>query len=222
MRSITLSRLGLLLFAALFLVSASLKRATADTALQSFSGGFLATSASDQLYGWEFNVLSSVNVTALGVGDNHTTPGLSVSHDVGIYRVSDQALLTSTTVPAGTAGILDAGFRYMTLGSSLLLTPDDYVIVMTMPMLNGDTQSIFNTSVTTAAQIQYVTSRFDGGSTLAFPGGPGSFDKGLFGPNFQFTPASTPEPGSIALLVGMSISGAGFLIRRRRNANEAV
>ena len=101
MRSTKLSRLGLLLFAALFFVSISLKRTAADTALQSFSGGFLATSGSDQLYGWEFNVLSSVNVTALGVGDNNNPTGLSISHDVGIYRVSDQTLLTLTTVPAG-------------------------------------------------------------------------------------------------------------------------
>lgn len=34
--------------------------------------------------------------------------------------------------------------------------------------------------------------------------------------------AATPEPGSIALLVGMGISGAGFLARRRRRANIAA
>ena len=48
----------------------------------------------------------------------------------------------------------------------------------------------------------------------------GSNGQGAF--RVTVTPAATPEPGSIALLVGMSISGAGFLIRRRRNANEAV
>lgn len=31
-------------------------------------------------------------------------------------------------------------------------------------------------------------------------------------------PASTPEPGSIALLIGMGISGAGFAARRRHKA----
>lgn len=40
--------------------------------------------------------------------------------------------------------------------------------------------------------------------------------------NIQTAPASTPEPGSIALLIGMSISGAGFLARRRRNANKVA
>ncbi len=28
---------------------------------------------------------------------------------------------------------------------------------------------------------------------------------------------SVPEPGSVAMLVGMSLSGAGFLIRQRRS-----
>lgn len=31
-------------------------------------------------------------------------------------------------------------------------------------------------------------------------------------------PAATPEPGSVALLVGMGISGAGLLMRRRKQA----
>ena len=31
-------------------------------------------------------------------------------------------------------------------------------------------------------------------------------------------PMSTPEPGSVALLVGMSLSGAGFLARRRKQS----
>jgi hypothetical protein len=41
----------------------------ADTiALQSFSGGRLATSGADQLFGWRFNVLTHITVTQLGVG----------------------------------------------------------------------------------------------------------------------------------------------------------
>lgn len=40
---------------------------------------------------------------------------------------------------------------------------------------------------------------------------------------FTFAPApmSTPEPGSVALLVGMSLSGAGFLARRKNARNAA-
>ena len=36
------------------------------------------------------------------------------------------------------------------------------------------------------------------------------------------TPAVTPEPGSVALLVGMGLSGAGFLARRRKQAHRGA
>ncbi len=191
----------------------------ADTiALQSFAGGVNATSGSDQLYGWLFNVLTPVDVTALGVGDTDSD-GLAIAHDVGIYRVSDQALLTSATVPAGTAGQLVTGFRYVGLGSPQLLAPGSYVIVMTMPQLNLDTQSILNTSVGTAPEIVYVDSAFDGSSVLAFPNpaNNGAFAQGMFGPNFQFTAAhEVPEPATLTLLGvgGLALAGSRRLRRR--------
>jgi hypothetical protein len=188
--------------------------------LQSFSGGFGATSGSDQLYGWRFDALSAINVTSLGVGDATGGP-LSVSHDVGIFRVSDQSLLTSATVPAGSGGFLDSGFMYVSLSSSVLLTPDSYVIVMTMPSGNADTQSLDNTSVVTAPEIAYVNSEFDGGSSLAFPnpGFESSFAIGMFGPNFQFTDATTvvPEAGGLTVLsLGLASIGAFNWMKRRK------
>jgi hypothetical protein len=38
----------------------------------------------------------------------------------------------------------------------------------------------------------------------------------------NFSSSAVPEPGSIALLAGMGLSGAGFLARRRKNARQAV
>jgi hypothetical protein len=109
--------------------------ARADTiALQSFSGGLLATSGTDQLYGWEFDVLTTIQVTALGVGD-FDDPGLAIAHDVGIFRTSDEALLTSVTIPAGTSATLTSGFRYVSLPSIETLLAGRYVIVMTMPAI---------------------------------------------------------------------------------------
>ena len=42
--------------------------------------------------------------------------------------------------------------------------------------------------------------------------------------NFAATssPAAVPEPGSLALLAGMGLTGAGFLARRRKNACKAA
>ena len=37
-----------------------------------------------------------------------------------------------------------------------------------------------------------------------------------------FTPAVTPEPGSVAMMVGMGVTGAGFLVRRRKAARNAA
>lgn len=190
----------------------------ATIALQSFSGGFNATSGSDQLYGWIFDVNTTIDVTALGVGDTGSD-GLAISHDVGIYRESDQTLLASLTVPSGTSGTLLSGFRYSLLGSSVQLSPDRYVIVMTMPVFNGDTQSIGNTTVGTAAEISYVTSAFDGGATLHFPSPTfnGSFAEGMFGPNFLFEAAAVPEPASL-LLIGSGV--VGLLVRRRHSSRQ--
>ena len=190
----------------------------ATVALQSFSGGVNATSGSDQLYGWVFDVLTSVDVTALGVGD-FDSDGLAISHDVGIFRQSDQSLLASLTIPGGTSATLLNGFRYLSLGSSVLLSPDRYVIAMTMPSGNGDLQSIANSSVGTAAEIAYLTSAFDGGSSLAFPNSSfnGAFAEGMFGPNFQFDSAAVPEPASL-LLFGSGV--VTVLVRRRRGTRQ--
>jgi hypothetical protein len=203
---------------AALLATAACSSSQAQIALISFSGGGNATSASDQLYGWQFNVLTPIDVNSLGVFDDDND-GLDTRHEVGIFRTSDQALLASLTMPAGTGSALINGFRYEDLGSSVHLAPDSYVIAMTMPTQNGDLQSIGNSSVTTAPEIQYVTSRFDGGSSLAFPTTTGAFAEGMFGPNFRFAagPSAVPEPGAIALLSGIAVSCV-FLLRRHRAA----
>ncbi len=191
--------------------------AKADTvALTSVTGGLLATSGSDQLYGWVFTVNAPITVTSLGVFDNGGD-GLAISHDVGIFNETTEALVGSTTVPAGTGGTLIDGFRYESVSPFSLIQGDSYVIVMTMPQGNTDYQTIEATSETTASQITYVTSAFDSSSTLVFPptSGNGSYAPGLFGPNFTFaSTAVTPEPTSIVLLGTGVLSMAGFARRR--------
>ena len=75
------------------------------------------------------------------------------------------------------------------------------------------------------AAINYINANL--GSSIAFGGTVGSTSDYVFGftntnatnqGTLTLTPAATPEPGSIAMLVGMGLSGAGFLIRRRKNA----
>jgi hypothetical protein len=179
--------------------------------LTSFSGGTLSTSGSDQIYGWYFDTSSAVEVTALGVGDASGGP-LSVAHDVGIFSVSTTALLVSTTLPAGGGTLLD-GFDYVSI-APFFLAAGDYVIAMTMPFRNADTQSISNTSETTSSPVTYVDSAFAASSTLVFPSIEGAFAQGLFGPNFTFTPASVPEPTGVSIMATMLL-GVAFVARRR-------
>ena len=142
--------------------------AKADTvAVISAPGAGLSTSGSDQLYGWIFDALTSINVTALGVYESGSS--LSISHDVGIYNQTTQALVASATVPAGTCALAADNYCFVSLGSSVLLAPGDYVIAMTMPSGNADEQLIEATSVNTASDIEYVNSAFDIGSSLHFP-----------------------------------------------------
>ncbi|MCP5313274.1 MAG: PEP-CTERM sorting domain-containing protein [Chromatiaceae bacterium] len=201
-----------------FIAAAALSvpmQALAIPALTSFSGGINATSGSDQLYGWVFDVNSAVNVTALGAFDDDLD-GMAVSHDIGIFRVSDQTLVASTTLGAGTGGFLDGDFRYGTLSSDVLLSVGRYQILMTMPSGNADLQSITNTVVSTAAEIDYVTSAFDEGSSLHYVTSWGAFAEGMFGPNFQFD-AAVPEPMTLALM-GLGLAGIGYKQRRDKKA----
>jgi hypothetical protein len=197
---------GIALAAALvFLAGAP---AEADTiALTGYTGGFQATSGSDQLYGWFFDTTAPITVTALGVGALPTGGPLSISHDVGIFAVTGESLLVSGTVPAGSGGTLLDGFWYTSV-SPTPLPAGDYVIVMTMPSGNTDYQAIEVATETTSAPVAYVNSAFDSGSSLAYPTLEGAYAPGLFGPNFTFT-GGVPEPSTWAMLL-IGFAGLGF------------
>lgn len=187
--------------------------AQAVPALTSFSGGFDSQFTPDSVVGWQFTANSDISVTALGAYD-FGGDGISDSHDIGIFRVSDQALVTSTTLVAGTSGLLDGDFRYVSLASAIDLAIGDYVILMTVSEISNDPQRIFVSSFATAPEITWVQSANGVGSTLAYPPASdfGGFN-GVFGPNFQFDAISVPEPSTLALL---GIAGLAAAWRRKQ------
>ena len=197
-----------------FLLSLSSLASAGTLALTSVEGTHF-TSGGDQLYGWIFSVNTPITVTSLGVYDENSD-GLSISHDVGIYRQSDQLLLGSTTVPSGTAGTLLDTFRFESV-SPFALATGTYVIVMTMPQFNSDLQVANATSFTTASEITYITSAFDDGSALAFPNPAfnGAFAPGMFGANFTFSDSSVPEPSTYSAL-GLGLTALLLLARRAK------
>jgi hypothetical protein len=215
MITLTIFTRGLVAAAAGVFVAMS---AHAGPALTSWTGGIQATAGGDQLYGWAFTVNSSVAATALGVFDSGSD-GLSIAHDVGLYRTSDESLIASATVGAGTVGTFDAGFRYAELGTGVLLTPGDYLILMTMPALNADTQFILASDPITAPQISYTHSVFDAGSSLRFPDPAynGSYAAGMFGPNLEIS--AVPEPGTWTLILA-GLGALAFTTRRRQTARR--
>lgn len=192
--------------------------AVASPALTGWTGGLAATAGSNQLYGWTFHVNNAVMVSALGVYDLDSD-GLSQAHDVGVYRMSDHSLLASATVPSGSSGTLDAGFRYTGLSGMLNLAVDDYVIVMTMQAGSPDRQYIMANSVTTDPDITWINSAFGGGNSLGYPSMIGPYAKGMFGPNMELErstqPQSVPEPTTGLLMAGGILA---WLTARRRRA----
>jgi hypothetical protein len=162
--------------------------------------------------GWEFTVNSPVTVWGLGYYDYtadsglaglsnscctaapQTSGGLTETHQVGIYN-SSGVLVTSATVPAGTAGILVNDFRYVSIAPAVTLAPGSYVIVATQENTGSEaatdpvvyTFSTFNT-------IPQITVP-GGGSTYTWSGSYGALTyspgtsgyQAYMGPNFQAT-----------------------------------
>jgi hypothetical protein len=142
--------------------------------------------------------------------------GLVNSHQVGIWN-STGTLLISGTVASGTTDPLVGKFRYTNaLTGILTLAAGDYVI-------GGSTTGdpivgvIPSGNVTTAPNITFLQNRTNGiSNTFSFPGITQSgVDVGLFGPNFQFTPA-TPVPEPMTILGTMTAAGMGVAMRRKQ------
>jgi hypothetical protein len=163
--------------------------------------------------GWALSTNDDVLVTMLGWYD-HEQNGLIEPHKVGIFDTTG-ALLVSTEVPAGTAGALDAQFRYVPITPFLLLAGVDYVIGGTYGELGTDVHMFEVTDRVTIPQISIppAAARYSasgGYSELSYPSLNFMGYNSYMGPNFQVE--AVPEPAGV-LLFGSA--GAAALILRR-------
>jgi hypothetical protein len=202
---------------ALVFVAAAAAQARADTIALAFTGGTPGTASADNTLGWAFTLNTNVMVTQLGVWDEGDN-GLAQSHDIGIFPGAGGAPLMTATASAGTGDPLTDGFRYVTLGSAVLLTPGDYLIGAFYLNGSGDRINGATATLTTASGIVYLGGRRGIGGALINPtivvGTPNTH----FGPNFQFV--ANPEPGTIALFALGGLGLAGVVVRRRRAAKR--
>ncbi|AFY74948.1 hypothetical protein Syn7502_03046 [Synechococcus sp. PCC 7502] len=167
------------------------------------------------VFGYSFTVnAKNITVDKLGYFDAEKD-GLLTSHNVGIFRESDQSLVVSATIPSGTS-LLTGFFQYVSVSPTVLIAGETYRIGGTQ-LTGFDIYSLNNNDFTVNPAITYNTDVYaDGnGSTLIYPSIPNTagVNNGFFGGNFTFTD-STPVPFEFSPALGLGALG-GLIITKK-------
>jgi hypothetical protein len=163
----------------------------------------------DTTRGWKFTVSAEIQVQKLAFWDSDPD-GLDDAHPIGIWRDEDQVLLTSATVPAGTAAPLEGTFRWVPTQPVVLSPGKTYVIGAYWVSGSGDrtlgggANTVFDARVTVT-------------------GGRGNSTTGLNFPWFAVAPQlnanfkAVPAPAPI-IITDASLAGTRFTLRFRSAA----
>ena len=202
----------ILLTAAMLVLSVITEPILADVAV-SLSTGYMAWPAAGSNHGWQFTVNEPIVVTHLGLFDRSDN-GFFIDHPIGLWRLSDSALLASGTMSAGTGDTRIDHFRYIDVPDVDLSFGVDYVIGYYSASAFGDRAVLEAGDLQVDPAIDIIVRRDDGNGGFQMPANIYEWDPmhdpyypDMFGPNFQFI----PEPGTI-LLLGL---GGLALLRKR-------
>ena len=183
-----------------------------------------------RMMGWQFTVGSEpILVRALGFHD-FGQDGLAWSHPVGIWRLSDQQLMASATVPAGASGAVANFFRFADLAAPILLAAGETYVIAGLDEPQGagsndphvhealvvgfegnevsgfEVEASIQIGPPGSARVEVVPAgafQFPT-TTVTEAGVPGDPRRTLMGPNLEFVPAPEPRVGptlALALLV---------------------
>jgi hypothetical protein len=146
------------------------------------------SNGTDYTLGFEFQVITSLQVGGLGVYD-YNKDGLSQADAVGLWT-SSGTLLASVTVPAGTAAPLDNWFRWAPLASPLTLQPGTYVVGARQ---GSDFYGWDPVNLTMAPGTVYLQDRYVRSGGLDYPGSTenNAYGSGWFGGNVVVVPEPT-------------------------------
>jgi len=179
----------------------------ADTIALSFAPGgpnFITGAGTDTL-GWAFSLSAPIFLTQLGFWDNGND-GLIQAHKVTIWDSTGTVIEAQATVPNGMAATLTNGFRYVTLGSSVMLPAGNYVIGAFYNAF-GDEAASQASAIGTSSPVTYLGSRAIAGDAFP-PSDAFNLSNSYFGPNFQFTSTrSVPDAGSTLGLFFLALVG---------------
>jgi hypothetical protein len=215
----------------------------ATNALASLSPGITFTptlafnNVESTTLGWVFDLSAPIWVSDLGYydfssdpnqpqsiwccsPDTRTSGGLLDNHIVGIFN-GVGTLLTSTTVPSGTAGTLVGNSRYVPI-PTIELTPGQYFVEGTQQGSSGisptDPVGFDFSAFTAMPEISYTHGVYTFGTpdvlTFASSGGYAAY----IGPDFLASdepPTTTPEP-RYALVLAAGLAALWLMTKRRR------
>lgn len=164
--------------------------------------------------GLEFTPAEIIQVTALGWYDDtfSTADGLAVSHTVGIWNLSTQALVTSMTVPSGMVAPRIGNFRFVDLPAAVPLAAGTQYVIGGLGGTVADPNYILPTANLILGPGISVGQWRTGNIFFSFPNSPVGSPNVQLGATFKFI----PEPNTALLVLVCGVTWAARRPHSRR------